>query len=189
MQDLSLHILDLIENSVRAKATCVKVSIKADIRRNTITIGVEDDGTGMDEEVLEHVVNPFYTTKVERQKKIGLGVPLLKQNAENCNGSFDVYSKPGEGTKLKAVFQLDSIDRMPLGNITDTLLGAIIGHSEADFDIYYERIGFSGKKVFELKTKEIKEELGGIPITYPDVISFIEETLLEGLKMTKLEEI
>eukprot|EP01156_Anaeramoeba_ignava_P011001 Anaeramoba_ignava/a481579_8.p1 GENE.a481579_8~~a481579_8.p1 ORF type:complete len:190 (-),score=23.62 a481579_8:124-693(-) len=189
MQDLSLHILDLIENSVRADASCVRIAIHADIKRNTVKIEVEDDGIGMDEEILENVINPFYTTKVERQKKIGLGVPLLKQNAESCNGSFEIYSNPGEGTKLKAVFQLDSIDRMPLGNITDTLLGAIIGHPEADFDVLYERTGFAGQKKFEFKTKEIKEELGGIPITYPDVISFIEETLLEGLKTTRLEEI
>jgi len=131
MQDISLHLLDIIENSVRASARNIWISIRIEVLRNELELVVLDDGTGMDAETLEHAQNPFYTTKLEREKKVGLGIPLFKQNAEMCNGSFFMNSEPGVGTELKAIFELSHVDRMPLGKIGDTMLGAIIGHPEA----------------------------------------------------------
>lgn len=190
MQDISLHLLDIIENSVRAKARNIWISIRIEVFRNKLELMILDDGSGMDAETLENAQNPFYTTKLEREKKVGLGIPLFKQNAEMCNGSFFMKSEPGVGTELKAIFELSHVDRMPLGKIGDTMLGCIIGHPEADFHLKLERLMISGEvHEFEFSTAEVKKELGDIPITYPDVIMYVDSAINEGIKNTKMEEI
>nr|MDK2850678.1 hypothetical protein [Candidatus Cloacimonadota bacterium] len=135
MQDISLHLLDIIENSVRAGAKNIKVRVINNLQQNRLRIIVEDDGKGMDSHTLEKAQDPFYTSKTEREKKVGLGIPLFKQNAELVGGSFKMASEPGFGTVLTVDFVLDHIDRMPLGNLKDTLLGAIVGHPDVDFFI------------------------------------------------------
>ena len=132
MQDISLHLLDILENSVRAGARNIKVRVINNVLKNRLRIIVEDDGSGMDAHTLEKAQDPFYTSKEERVKKVGLGIPLFKQNAEIVGGSFKMASEPGFGTVLTVDFPLDHIDRMPLGNLKDTLLGGIIGHPEVD---------------------------------------------------------
>ncbi len=189
MQDISLHLLDMIENSVRAGAALVEIEIRADVPRNKMSFLIRDNGSGMDKETIENAMNPFYTTKVERIKKIGLGIPLFKQNAEACGGDFTIVSKPGEGTEISAHFKFDHIDRMPIGNLSDTMLGAVVGHPENDFLFYIRRNGFDGARDFTLDTREIKKELDGVPITYPDVIGFLSEIINEGVKNTKMEEL
>ena len=190
MQDISLHLLDIIENSVRAHATNVWITVVVDILKNRLTITVKDDGVGMDEQTLRHAQDPFYTTKLERVKKVGLGIPLFKQNAEMCGGNFVMNSAKGRGTELTAVFQFDHVDRMPIGSLADTLVGSMIGHPETDFHIHLSRRFISGDEAeFEFSTAVIKEELGGIPITYPDVIAYCNEAINEGIKNTKMEEL
>ncbi len=189
MQDISLHLLDMIENSVRAGASLVEIEIRANVPRNRLSFRVKDDGSGMDQDTIENAMNPFYTTKVERIKKIGLGIPLFKQNAEACGGDFTIVSQPGEGTEISAHFKFDHIDRMPVGNIADTMLGTIVGHPECDFFFDLRREGFNGAWDFTLDTRDIKKELDGIPINYPDVIGFLSEIINEGVKNTKMEEL
>ncbi len=189
MQDISLHLLDMIENSVRAGASLVEIHINADVPRNRISFLIRDDGCGMDDETIRSAMNPFYTTKVEREKKIGLGIPLFMQNAEACGGDFTIASIPGEGTEIRAHFKFDHIDRMPIGNLEDTMLGAIVGHPETDFLFELRRNGFNGAWDFSLDTRDIKKELDGIPINYPDVIGFLSEIINEGVKNTKMEEL
>ncbi|NLK49053.1 MAG: ATP-binding protein [Candidatus Cloacimonetes bacterium] len=189
MQDISLHLLDIIENSVRAEARRIKVRVKANVQKNLLRVIVEDDGVGMDAYTVQQAQDPFYTSKLERIKKVGLGIPLFKQNAELSNGSFKMASEPGFGTVLTVDFQLDHIDRMPLGNLKDTLLGVIIGHPEVDFYIcliYSER---GKEQSFHLDTAAIKEELGDIPLTYPDVIEYIDQSLNEGIQNTNMEDV
>ncbi|HOD55328.1 MAG TPA: sensor histidine kinase [Candidatus Cloacimonadota bacterium] len=189
MQDLSLHILDIIENSARASSQLIDITIGIDEIKNVISIEINDDGTGMDQQTLENAQNPFYTSKSERQKKVGLGIPLFKQNAEWCNGMFLMTSVINEGTSLKAEFQYDHIDRMPLGNVQDTMIGSILGHSDIDFNIrLYHIHKHNEMSEFVLDTRIIKSELGDIPITWPDVIQYLNETLNEGIKNIKLEE-
>ncbi len=190
MQDISLHILDIIENSARAEARNIYITVSVNESENTLTIIVLDDGTGMDSETAQNAQNPFYTSKAQRVKKVGLGIPLFKQNAELCEGNFVLNSELGVGTEIKAVFKYDHIDRMPLGNLKDTLLGCLIGHSEVDFHVNLERIN-SGTDdlIFTLNTNEIRDELGDIPLTYPDVIMYLDSILDEGIKNTQLEEL
>jgi len=189
MQDISLHLLDIIENSVRAEAHQIKIRIIQDVLAETLRCIIEDDGIGMDARTLEDAQNPFYSSKVERVKKVGLGIPLFKQNAEACGGEFQMTSEPGFGTVLRADFALGHIDRMPLGDLKSTLLGAIVGHQEIDFSInliYKER---GKEQSFHFDTAAIKEELGDIPLTYPDVIEYIEQSLSEGIQNTNMEEV
>lgn len=189
MQDISLHLLDIIENSVRAQAKLITIEIVREIMRNKLFFCITDDGTGMDEQTLQDAHNPFYTSKQERTKKVGLGIPLFKQNAEMCNGDFKLESEPGQGTKLTAVFQYDHLDRMPLGNLLDTFVGSVIGHSEVDFEIKLTNKKLSGAAdEFVFSTREIKEELGDIPLSYPDVMTYINQMLEEGIKKIKMEE-
>ena len=189
MQDISLHLLDIIENSVRAEAKNIKIRIIRNVQDNILRFIVEDDGTGMDSQTLKKAEDPFYTSKMEREKKVGLGIPLVKQNAEAANGSFTITSEPGFGTVLTVDFQLDHIDRMPLGNLKDTLLGAIIGHPEVDFTIKLSSYENGIEKSFYFDTTAIKEELGDIPLTYPDVIEYINQSLLEGIQNTNMEDV
>jgi signal transduction histidine kinase len=190
MQDISLHLLDIIENSVRAKAKHISIEIEVVVLRNRLKISIADDGSGMDEATLLSAQDPFYTSKIERVKKVGLGIPLFKQSAEMCNGSFFMESKLGKGTKIEAVFQYDYVDRMPLGKIDDTILGSVVGHPEVDFRLLLRRIMLNNKTLeFVFDTEEIKHELDGIPITYPDVVMYIKEILKEGIEETKMEEI
>ncbi|HNX37653.1 MAG TPA: ATP-binding protein [Candidatus Cloacimonadota bacterium] len=189
MQDISLHLLDIIENSVRAGAKHIKVRVINNVPENVLRLIVEDDGIGMDSQTMQMAQDPFYTSKLEREKKVGLGIPLFKQNAELCNGSFKMASEPGFGTVLTVDFQLDHIDRMPLGNLKDTLLGAVVGHSEVDFYINLIYQSPFATQSFLFDTAAIKEELGDIPLTYPDVIEYIDQSLLEGIQNTNMEDV
>ncbi|HPR17257.1 MAG TPA: ATP-binding protein [Candidatus Cloacimonadota bacterium] len=190
MLDLSLNIMDIIENSVSAHATEIKILIEMTVSKNRLRIDIKDNGIGMDEKMVDTVQDPFYTSKIQRVKKVGLGIPLFKQSVEMCNGTFTLRSKKGVGTEIDAVFQYDHIDRMPLGKLADTFCTAILGHPEVDFDLELKRI-FLDKKVdyFHFSTREVKAELGDVPITYPDVIMFIQETINENIKKIQLEEI
>lgn len=184
-----MHLLDIIENSARAEAKNIKVRIIQNNLKNHLRIIVEDDGTGMDSPTMEKAQNPFYTSKVEREKKVGLGIPLFKQNAELVGGSFKMASEPGFGTVLTVDLVLDHIDRMPLGNLKDTLLGVIIGHPDIDFFIQLIYRDRSVEHCFHFDTKAIREELGDIPLTYPDVIEYIDQSLYEGIQNTNMEDV
>jgi hypothetical protein len=190
MQDISLHLLDIIENSVRAKAKDITIRVKIDRLENRLKIMIKDDGLGMDEETLKNSQNPFFTTKNDRVKKVGLGIPLFKQNAELSDGSFTITSKKNIGTTIDVDFRLDHIDRMPLGNITDTVLTGILGHPETDFNFTLEMISNEEtKEIFVFSTKEIKRELEGVPLAHPEVITFIKNYLNEGITEVYREEI
>ncbi len=190
MQDLSLHLLDIIENSARAESSLISIFIIINDINNQVSFEIIDNGSGMDQETLENAQNPFYTSKAERLKKVGLGIPLFKQNAEWCNGTFIMESEVGKGTRLKAVFEQSHIDRMPIGNVQDTIIGSILGHSDIDFYVEMSHIYSSEQSdEFVLDTRVIKSELGEIPITWPDVIQYLYEIINEGIKNIKLEEI
>ncbi len=188
MQDLSLHLLDIIENSVRANARKIKIRVIQDQAMNKLRLIIEDDGRGMDEVTLGMAQDPFYTSKEQREIKVGLGIPLFKQNAELSGGDLSIKSEPGFGTVITADFELDNIDRMPLGNLKDTLLGSIVGHPEVDFSVKLISRQHGREQSFHFDTAAIKEELGSIPLTYPDVIEYIDQSLLEGIQNTDMED-
>jgi len=125
LEDLSQHILDIAENSLNAGACRVEIAVEQDRAANRLRFTVRDDGRGMDTETVVKVLDPFYTTRTTR--RVGLGLPFLKQSAELCGGYLGLDSVPGEGTTLRAEFTLDCIDRPPLGNIPSTLVTLLAG--------------------------------------------------------------
>lgn len=171
LPEISLHILDVAENSVRAGATLVRIEVLADTAENTLSVTIADNGCGMSEEQLAKVEDPFFTTRNTR--KVGLGIPFFKQAALATGGSFSIRSKKGEGTVTKAVFVLDSIDRMPLGDMTATIHTLVTCHEEMDFYYRYDCDG----RGFVLDTREMKEILGNVPPGLPEVSGFIKEYL------------
>jgi len=131
MEDISLHILDIAENALRAGAKNVFIRLAQSKRDDRLVLEVTDDGEGMNDEARKRSVDPFYTTK--RGKRVGLGLPLLAQAAEEAGGELEVQSAPGKGTKVIATLGLSHIDRKPLGNIEETLQCLRATHPEVCF--------------------------------------------------------
>lgn len=190
MQDISLHLLDILENSIRAEAKSIDVYLELNKKTDRLKIKVIDDGHGMDKEMLFNSQDPFFTTKKDRVKKVGLGIPLFKQNALHCAGSFEITSGIGDGTSITAEFRLSHIDRMPLGNIGDTILTSIVGHPETDLSLKMKVVAEKGTAgEFTFNTREIKKELEEVPIHHPDVVSFVKSHLTEEITNLYREEI
>lgn len=179
MQDLSLHILDIVENSINASATEIGIKIVEDTRENILSIEISDNGRGMDEEMLRKVHDPFFTTKC---KRTGLGIPLLAQSAKECNGDLAINTGPGIGTTISARFQYDHIDRKPLGDICKTMIVLIASNPDVDF-IYEHR---RNDNSYALNTAEIKKELDDVPINLPDVIKIIKDDISAWLISTNI---
>ena len=176
MRELSLHILDIMENGLDAGADLVRLAIEEDRQGNRLRIRIADNGRGMSEETLKQVLDPFFTTRTTR--RVGLGFPLLEQAAKRCEGEFRIDSEPGQGTEVLAAFRLDHIDLAPLGDIAGTLKGLIMTHPKVDF-VYTHAVS---EKTFELDTREIKRELEDVPINHPEVIMHIGKMIDDSLK-------
>lgn len=174
MDDISLHILDIAENAVRADARLIEIIVSRE--SGILRVEVNDDGRGMDAATLARVRDPFFTTK---HKKTGLGIPLLSQAAEQTGGTVTVDSAPGKGTRVAADFPWDHLDRPPVGSIMDTLLTLIVGHPDREY-IYEER---EGDRTFRFDTREIKTDLEGVPITEPAVLAAIRDLLKENIRI------
>ncbi|MDI9370685.1 MAG: ATP-binding protein [Synergistaceae bacterium] len=152
LEDLSHHILDIAENGVNAGASAITIELEDD---EYIRLTVKDNGRGMDESTARSVVDPFYTTRTER--RVGLGLPFLKQLAELCGGKFLLRSSPGKGTDVSATFRKDSVDTPPLGDIPSTLLTLLVGNPQIAWR-YIHRVG---NREFVLDSEELAEALGG----------------------------
>jgi len=174
MTEISLNILDVAQNSISAGAKLIEISVVADIKSDTLTVVIKDNGCGMDEEKLKKVIDPFFTTRTTR--KVGLGIPFYKLAAENTGGTFNITSQLGLGTTVTAVFGLSHIDRMPLGDINFTIHTLVTLNSEIDFYYLYE----IDERSFTLDTKEFREILGDIPFNSPEVSAYINDYLDEN---------
>lgn len=149
MEDISLHILDIVENSIVAKAKRIEIRVIEDIEENLFIVEIEDDGEGMDEATVQRVLDPFFTTRTTR--KVGLGLPMLAQSAKESGGNIEISSQAGKGAKVKATFQYNHPDRRPLGDMKATLMTLISSHPEIDFLYEYK----SGEEVLRLDTRDI----------------------------------
>ncbi len=176
MRELALHILDIVENSISADANTIRIMIEEDHLQDILTILIEDDGKGMDEEMVLKITDPFITSRTSR--KVGLGIPFFKAAAEACAGDFSIQSKPGAGTKIVANFQFSHIDCMPLGDIVSTLLTLIIGTPEVRFLFEYK----INQQSYKFDNEPIKQTLDGVSLSEPAVIKYIREELKTGIK-------
>lgn len=175
MKELSLHILDIGQNSVSAGASLIEILIDEDTVKDRLSILIRDNGCGMDAETVARVTDPFYTTRTTR--KVGLGIPMFKANAELCEGTFRLESEPGAGTELEAVFTRSHIDRVPLGNMADTAMAMVMANPDGDL-IYRHTLD---QAVFELDTREVRAALGEVPLDEVDVLMWIKGYVAEGL--------
>ena len=177
MNELSLYILDLVQNSVTAGAENVEIHITISDKDDSLVIVLVDDGCGMSEEFLKNVVSPFTTTRTTR--KVGLGIPMIKELCELCEGEFRIESKVGEGTKLTLRFRKTNIDLPPMGSLADTVVTLVNGSPEKpDFRLVYVNNG----EEFEFDTKQIRQILAGVPLDTPDVLAWIREFVIEGIE-------
>jgi hypothetical protein len=173
MRDISLHILDIVQNSLNANALLIRISITENIPENTLRIEIEDNGNGMSAETLQIIRDPFYTTG---KKKTGMGISLLEQNAQLTGGDMQIESMPGKGTLVKVWFTHNHIDRQPLGNMADTLFCIVRANPNIDF-VYEHKIN---EKEFHFDTREIKSELEDMSINNPVIMTFIREMIEEN---------
>jgi hypothetical protein len=175
LEDLSLHILDVVENAIAARARRVEISILEEIEEDRLTIEVKDDGIGMDEEVRQRAADPFFTTRTSR--RVGLGLSFLSQAAEEAGGKLEIDSLPGDGTKVRATFRYGHIDRKPLGNMTETIVMIILGNP--DVDVHYLHV--KGEKSYILKSEWMRETFHDQVLMTPDAIGWLKKHLQEGL--------
>lgn len=172
MRELSLNILDIVENSVKAEAKIVYIDVIA--KDNVLTISIKDDGKGMSEEFLSRVTDPYTTTRTTR--KVGMGLPFLKMEAEMAGGTFDIRSKLGEGTTVTTTFAIDHIDRPPLGDLGETMSILITNGDEVDYVLHF----VFNETDFVFDTRELKEQLDGVPMDEPEVLLFIKNYIREN---------
>ena len=178
MQELSMNLLDIAQNSVAAGSTLTELTVRIDTARRALTLVIADNGKGMSEETLRRVTDPFYTTRTTR--KVGLGLSFFKLAAESTGGSFSILSDPGKGTLVQAQFVLSHIDRMPLGDITGTISTLILFNQDIRFRYVYQYDG----KSFVLDTNDLREILGDIPFDNPEVAGYITSYLEENKQET-----
>lgn len=174
MQEISLNILDIAENGVKAGASLVSITVTEEPAADRLTVIVEDNGCGMDAEQVARVTDPFFTSRTTR--KVGLGVPFIKMAAEMTGGTFSIASTPGEGTTVTAVFVYHHIDRMPLGNMAETV-GALVQCNPHMDVVYRHRVA---QNEFAMDTREFRAVLGDISFEEPEVAAYIRSYLAEG---------
>lgn len=173
MEDISLHILDIVENSIAAGADKVRISVNEDRENDVVSIEIKDNGKGMSQATLKKAPDPFFTRK--KTRKVGLGLSLLRQAAEMANGKFFIKSKKGGGTTVTANFQYSHIDRQPLGDITETIETLVIGNPSVDFRYEHKKKGL----LSTFDTKRIKKQLSKVPLSSPRGIRIIRKSLKE----------
>ena len=173
MQDISLHILDIVENSIGAGATLITVTVVEDLIEDILAVDIRDNGSGMSVEAVQHVLDPFFTTRTTR--KVGLGLSFLAQSAHEAGGEIEISSVEGTGTALCVWFIHSHIDRKPLGNIAETFTVLIAGNPDRDFVFAYR--GAGTESTFD--TRRLREELEGIPFHHPEVLAFVRGYLKE----------
>ncbi len=176
MRDISLHILDIAQNSIAAQATIIEIQVHEDRCNDILTVVISDDGKGMDGQMAKEILDPFCTTRTTR--KVGLGLPLLKASAERSDGYIHIDSKLGEGTTVEATFKISHIDRPPLGRLDETMVSLIVCNPEIEY--IYRHITNKGE--FVLDTRDIKRQIEGISITQPEVLKFIGEYIEDGIE-------
>lgn len=175
MNDLSLHIIDIIQNSLSAGADHIRLTVDENLPADTLTIIVEDNGKGMSAGQLERLSDPFFTSRTTR--KVGMGIPLFRQSAEQAGGSLNVESEEGKGTKVTAVFQHGHIDRPPLGDLANSFILMVSANPEVGIDLCYRY----NTQEYRFESAEVKEVLGDMPLNEPAVVKMLTEMVAENI--------
>jgi len=175
MKEIGLHIMDIVQNSVRAGAAEISITLNESIAGDTLTLTVADDGKGMDEETCHRATDPWFTSRTTR--RVGLGLPLLQMNADLSGGGMTIDSVPGKGTTVTAIFVYSHVDRPPLGDVSGTI--ALLILSNPDINIIYNHL--CDGKAWNISTREIKEELGEDSVTDLTIVRPLKEIINENV--------
>ncbi len=176
MRTLSDHILDILQNSISANATLIEIIVEENKKSDICSLRIIDNGCGMNEEILKEATNPFFTSR--KTRKVGLGLSLLKQNAEMSNGKFSLTSKPEKGTEVEAIFQLSNIDRQPLGDIWNTFYLTMLSNETVEL-IYLHK---TDNGEFRINSTEIREMLGEVSLKQKEIREAIIELIKNNLR-------
>ncbi len=174
MKDLSEHITDIAQNSTRAEASLIEIGLKQ--MNSQLSLFIKDNGSGMTEEMIETVSDPFTTTRTTR--KVGMGLPFLRQSAEQTEGSFQIQSVLGAGTEVQAVFNTEHWDMLPLGNVPETIVLLVGGNPDIDFVFRYQK---ENSEEFVFDTREVKEMLEGLPLSDLSVMKMLKELIQNNM--------
>lgn len=186
MREIALHLMDIAENSAAAEGRNICIEVHEDLQSDLLTASVTDDGRGMDAETAQRVLDPFYTTRTTR--KVGLGIPLLKLAAEMSGGGLSLVTEAGKGARVEARFHHSHIDRMPLGDLASTFLALLVSHPKIHWVFVYKTTDKNGKADnFEFDDTELKNELGDMPITEPEILMFVRGLIEEGIQASALQ--
>jgi len=175
MNDLAMHILDIVQNSISAGAKNIWIEVLVSIARDLLSISVKDDGKGMTPEMVAKVTDPYCTTRTTR--KVGLGLPLLRQGAEQAGGSLSIDSTVGVGTTVKAEYGLSHIDRPPMGDLANAYVLLLGANPKINITLHY----ITDENDFSISTKELDEALDGLPLNDPQVMNLIYEMVSSNI--------
>lgn len=175
MKDISMHIMDILQNSTRAGARTVELSLLIDTKKDTLTLIFKDNGCGMDKTTMDKVLSPFFTTRTTRE--VGLGLSLLKQNAELTGGTLSISSELGVGTTVTTIMGYSHIDRQPLGDIAGTVVLTASAYPNIRFIFHYKKDDTD----YLFDTQEVNEALEGISIQEPEVIQYLKEMIINNI--------
>jgi anti-sigma regulatory factor (Ser/Thr protein kinase) len=182
MKEIALHLLDIAQNSVRACATEIRITLAVSTATDTMTLKVQDNGTGMDEETCKRAADPWYTSRTTR--RVGLGLPLLQMNATLSGGTFEITSAPGKGTVVTATFGYSHIDRPPLGDLSGTI--ALLIFSNSSINIVFTHI--LDERKWSISTSEIIGELGREAVSDLTIVRGLREIIGENISESKIHE-
>ena len=182
MKELAMHVYDLMENSTAANSKDVKLTIRDSLKDNDFHFTIEDNGKGMSPEFLAKVTDPYTTSRTTR--KVGLGLPLIKMNTENCGGGMKLTSELGKGTRLEFWFQHDHWDRPPMGDLAGWLVMLVSQHEDIHFIITY--VTDEGEFVFD--TDEVKVALDGMSMNDVSIMDYLKEMVRENLAEIKAND-
>jgi len=169
MNDLAMHILDIVQNSISAGAKNIWIEVLVSVARDLLSISIRDDGKGMTPEMIAKVTDPYCTTRTTR--KVGLGLPLFRQTAEQAGGSLSIESTLGVGTTVTANFGLNHIDRPPMGDLANAYVLLLGANPDINLILHY----VTDENEFSISTREIDEALEGLPLNDPQVMRMIYE--------------
>jgi hypothetical protein len=175
MRELSLHILDIVENGITAGADLIYISVHEARKEDWLKIVIRDNGSGLPREKRKKLTDPFVTTR--KTRRVGLGLPLLAAAAERCAGSLEVQTGASKGTEVAATFQYSHIDRAPMGDIVATITTLIMGNPDVDF-VYTHIIN---ENDFTLDTREVRQELGNLSLMDPVVIHHLTKSIRNSI--------
>jgi anti-sigma regulatory factor (Ser/Thr protein kinase) len=175
MNDLAMHILDIVQNSISAGAKNIWIEVLVSLARDLLSISVKDDGKGMTPEMVAKVTDPYCTTRTTR--KVGLGLPLLRQGAEQAGGSLSIDSTVGVGTTVKAVYGLSHIDRPPMGDLANAYVLLLGANPDINIVLHYT----TDEEDFSISTKELDEALDGLPLNDPQVMKLVYEMVSSNI--------